>query len=153
MPSGSAAEALVRDALPVTAHVVDPARERERSEKSARGIGDIDCGAKRRQRPVVAGAATIEQPQPKHDAASTGAGEPLRLLLGGKCGSQDRRTLADRRLLGHPSVLGVDERDGRLEVDLYAGGDRRVDDDPRSVRAKPIVLAPRVGMSEQLERT
>ena len=152
VPSGGPGEALVRDTLPVTADVVDAARQRERREERAPGIGDVQRGAEVGHRRVFAGARAVEQPQSQDDAASAGAGEALGLLLGGERGAQERQDLADRRVLGHRAVRRVDERDGGLDVDRHPGRDRRVDEDPRSVRAKPIVLAPRVRIRELLDR-
>src|SRR5262249_56393895 len=85
--------------------------------------------------------------------AAAGTGEALSLLLGGERGAQELRNLADRRVLGHRAVLRVDERDGGLDVDLRTGRDRRVDEDPRSTRAKPVVLTPRFRIREQLDWT
>ena len=98
------------------------------------------------------GAWAVEQSESQDDAASAGAREALSLLLGDECGAQDRQDLADRRVLGHRAIRRVDKRDGRLNVDLRAGRDRRIDEDPRSVRAQPIVLAPRIRIRDLLER-
>ena len=145
-------EELVRDTLPVTADVVDAARQRQRREERAPCIGDVQRGAEVAHRLVVPGARAVEQPESQDDASSAGAREPLSLLLGGERGAQDRQDLADRRVLGRRAVRRVDKRDGGLDVDLRAGCDRRVDEDPRSVRAKPIVLAPRVRIRDLVER-
>ena len=105
------------------------------------------CAAWRRSRPSVLEprARAVEQPESQDDAASAGVGEALSLLLGGERGAQDRQYLPDRRVLGTgPSGQGRTKRDGGLNVDLRAGRDSRVDENPRSVRAEPIVLAPRV---------
>ena len=152
MPSGGPGEALVRDTLPVTADVVGAAGQRQRREERAPGIVDVERGAEVAHRLVVPGARAVEQPQSQHDAASAGAGEALGLLLGDERGAQDRQDLADRCVLGRRAARRVDERDGGLDVDRRAGRDRRVDEDPRSVRAKPIVLAPRVRIRDLLER-
>jgi DNA-binding CsgD family transcriptional regulator len=151
MPPGEAGEALGRDTLSVTADVVDAARQRQRREERAPGVGDVQRGAELGKRPVVAGAGAVEQPQSQDDAASAGAREAFGLLLGGERRAQDRRDLADRRVLGHRAVRWVDERDGGLDVHLHIARDRRVDEELRCVRAKPIVLAPRVRIRELLE--
>src|SRR5437762_11360616 len=109
-------------------------------------------GAEVAHRPVVPGARAVEQPQSQDDTASPGPGEALGLLLGGERGAQDRQDLADWRVLGNRAVWRVDKCDGGLDVDLSAGGDRGVDEDPRSVRAKSIVLAPRFRVRDLVER-
>ena len=152
VPSGGPGEALARDTLPVTADVVDAAGQRQRREERAPGIGDVQRGAEVGQRRVFAGARAVEQPQSQDDAASAGAGEAFSLLLGGERGTQERRDLADRCVLGYRAVLRVDEGDGGLDVDRHAGRNRRVDEDPRSVGAEPVVLAPRVWIRELLDR-
>ncbi len=152
MPSGCSAEAPVRHALPVTADVVDPAGQRQRREERAPGIGDVQRGAEVAPRLVEPGARAVEQPKPQHDAASAGAREALSLLFGNEGGTQDRQDLADRRVLRHGAVRRVDECDRGLDIDRRTGCDRRVDEDSRRVRAKPVVFAPRVRIRDLLDR-
>ena len=91
-------------------------------------------------------------PEPQDDAAPAAAREALGLPLGVERGAQDRQDLADRRVLGHRAVGRIDEGDGGLDVDCRPGRERRVDEDPRSVRTEPVVLAPGVRVRELLER-
>jgi hypothetical protein len=81
-PSDGAGEALVRDALPVTADVVDAAGQRERREERAPGIGDVQRGAEVAHRLVIPGARAVEQPESQDDATAAGEREALGLLLG-----------------------------------------------------------------------
>ena len=65
-------------------------------------IGGVQRGAEVTPRLVVAGTRAVEPAKSKHDAASAGARESLRLLLGGDRGAQDRERLPD----GVSSVTG-----------------------------------------------
>src|SRR5262249_56989591 len=88
MPSDGLGEALARNALPVTANVVDAARQRERREERVSGVGHVQRGAELGQRRILARSRTVEQPHSKHDAPSAGPGESVRLLLGRERGEQ-----------------------------------------------------------------
>ena len=153
VPSGGAGEALGRNTLSVTADVVDAARQRKCREERAPGIGDVQCGAEIAHRLVEPRTRTVEQPKSQDDTAPAGASEALSLPLGDERGAQDRQNLADRRVLAHGPVRRIDKRDRGLNVNPRPGRDRRVDEDPRSVRAKPVILAPRVRFRHPVERT
>jgi hypothetical protein len=114
------------------------------ARKRAPGIGDVERGAELGQGPAVAGARAVEQPQSQDDAASAGTREALGLPLGVEGRAQDRRDVADQRLLRHWTFRRVDESDRGWDVDRRADRDRRVDENPRSLRAKPVVLVPLV---------
>jgi hypothetical protein len=49
-------------------------------------------------------------------------------------------------------AVRVDERDGRLDIRLDLGGQRRVDQDGRGFSAQPVVIPPRLGLPHRLQR-
>jgi hypothetical protein len=103
MPTGSACEAAVGHPLAITTDVVDPAGERERGEKRAGCVGDVDGGAELGHRPLMSGPRPVQEPEPKNDATASGAPrEPVGLVLGRQHGSQDRRDIAKRRVFNRP---------------------------------------------------
>lgn len=79
-------------------------------------------------------------------------GEAFCLLLGDQSRAQDRRYVAERRLFGHGAVPGVDERHGGLDIYGHPGRERGIDQDCRGFRAQPVVLAPFLGLLEEVKR-
>jgi DNA-binding CsgD family transcriptional regulator len=104
------------------------------------------------KRRVLARARAVEQSQPQDDTTPARAGETFRLLLCGQRGVQERRDVAERGVFGDRAVRRVHERHRGLDVDGRAALDRGVDEDPRRLGAKPVVLAPRLRIGEQLDR-
>jgi hypothetical protein len=92
-------EALVRDALSITANVVDPAGERQRSEECEPRVGDVERGAVVGHRRIFAAARAIKQPHTEDDSASTGAREAVGLLFRNERRAEERSDLADGCLL------------------------------------------------------
>ena len=113
---------------------------------------DVQRGAEVAHRLVVPGAWAVEQPESQDHAAPAGACEALGLLLSDERRAKDRQDLADWRVLGDRPVRRVDEGDGGLDVDRSPGRNRRIDEDPRRVRTQPIVLSPRLGIRDLVER-
>jgi len=95
--------------------------------------------------------AQIEQPEAKNDPPPATLREPLGRTLRGERGLQDRGDVRNRRVFGDRAVGGIDERHGGLDVHGDAGRERGVDQDPRGLRAQPVVLPPRLRVPELIE--
>jgi hypothetical protein len=134
-PAACALEALVRDALAVTADVVDGARQGQRCNECFSGIGNVQGGAVAGVRQLVACAGAVEEAEAQNDSAPARGREANGLLLGHQRRAQVLRHLAERRLLVDEAVRRVEEGDAGLNVRLGLRCKRGVDKEPRRLRS------------------